>query len=114
MSTKKADNASSKPKERSTNTVLGSPQGSPWQQTNPRKIGPSLSFGAKLFTRDINKMADEMEVEAASSTAATSSKTSKDEAMEVDLPQKENVPTKGSSGPSTSSTKHSKGFELPW
>lgn len=59
-------------------------------------------------------MADEMEVEASSSTAPTSSKTSKDEAMEVDLPQKEKAPTKGSSGVSSSSVKHSKGFELPW
>jgi len=54
-------------------------------------------------------MADEMEVEAASNV-----ETSKDEAMEVDLPQKEKAPTKGSSGASSSSGKQSKGFELPW
>ena len=50
-----------------------------------------------------------MEVEAASNV-----ETSKDEAMEVDLPQKEKAPTKGSSGASSSSGKQSKGFELPW
>lgn len=51
-----------------------------------------------------------MEVE----TATTSSKSSKDEAMEVDLPQKEKAATKGSSGSSTTTGKQSKGFELPW
>jgi len=77
-------------------------------------LGLSSTFGAKLFSRDTNKMADEMEVEVSNSTAPASLKTSKDEAMEVDLPQKEKVPTKGSSGASSSSVKHSKGFELPW
>lgn len=75
------------------------------------KLGPSSIFGAKLFTRDTNKMADEMEVD---STAPTSSKSSKDEEMEVDVPQKEKAPTKAPSGASSSSVKHSKGFELPW
>lgn len=77
-------------------------------------LGLSSIFGAKLFARDTHKMADEMEVETSSSTVPASSKTSKDEAMEVDLPQKEKAPTKGSTGASSSSVKHSKGFELPW
>lgn len=51
-----------------------------------------------------------MEVE----TSTTSSITSKDEAMEVDLPRKEKAAATGSSGASTSSSKQSKGFELPW
>jgi len=38
-----------------------------------------------------------MEVEVSNSTAPASLKTSKDEAMEVDLPQKEKLSTKGSS-----------------
>ena len=50
-----------------------------------------------------------MEVE-----VSTNLKTSKDEAMEVDLPQKEKAPAKESSGASSSAVKHSKGFELPW
>lgn len=74
------------------------------------ELGPSSMFGAKFVPRDTNKMADEMEVE----TATTSSKSSKDEAMEVDLPHKEKATTKASSGASTSSAKQSKGFELPW
>ena len=59
-------------------------------------------------------MADEMEMEVSSSTVPTSSKSSKDEAMEVDLPQKEKDTIKGSSSASSSSVKHAKGFELPW
>lgn len=60
-------------------------------------------------------MADEMEVETATGlTDPASSKSSKDEEMEVDLPQKEKMTTKASSGASSSSGKHSKGFELPW
>lgn len=55
-------------------------------------------------------MADQMEVE----TTTTSSEKAKDAAMEVDIPQKEKVQAKGSSGASTSSGKQSKGFELPW
>ena len=55
-------------------------------------------------------MADEMEVE----SNTTGSVAWKDEAMEVDLPQKEKLSVKGSSGASTSSGKQSKGFELPW
>ena len=55
-----------------------------------------------------------MEVEVSSSTVSTSSKTSKDEVMEVDLPQKEKATIKGSSSASSSSGKHVKGFELPW
>lgn len=51
-----------------------------------------------------------MEVE----TTTTSSVTSKDEAMEIDLPQKEKLPAKGTSGASSSTGKQSKGFELPW
>ena len=77
-------------------------------------LGPSSTFGAKLFSRDTTKMADDMEVEVPSSTAPTSSNTSKDEAMEVELPQKEKATIKGSSSASSSSGKHAKGFELPW
>ena len=71
---------------------------------------PSSIFGAKLFPRDTNKMADEMDVE----TSTTGSKSSKDEAMEVDLPQVDRVTSKGSSGAGSSTGKSSKGFELPW
>lgn len=75
------------------------------------KLGPSSSFGAKFSPRDQkNKMADQMEVD----TTTTSSEKAKDVAMEVDIPQKEKVQAKGSSGASTSSGKQSKGFELPW
>ncbi|PFX15516.1 Replication factor C subunit 2 [Stylophora pistillata] len=55
-------------------------------------------------------MADEMDVE----TSTTGSKSSKDEAMEVDLPQVDRVTSKGSSGAGSSTGKSSKGFELPW
>ena len=73
------------------------------------KLGTELNFWRQVFSRDLNKMPDKMEVE-----VSTNLKTSKDEAMEVDLPQKEKAPAKESSGASSSSVKHSKGFELPW
>ena len=71
---------------------------------------PSSIFGAKLFARDTNKMADETDVE----TATTSSKSFKDEAMEIDAPQVEKAKSKGSSGAGSSTGKSSKSFELPW